>query len=112
MKIIMKAVVVSLLILSSFYANAEITIKQYKKFQNEDAIKFYVKGLGVAYSWANVEMDANGKKPLYCQPPKLALGMDNYLRLLDDAIVEYSPKDDDVIEYLLLMQLKKVFPCK
>jgi hypothetical protein len=68
-------------------------------------------GIGRGLFWANAEADDSFKKKLYCAPQKLALGLDNYLRIVDDEIdrVVYTP--DMPVELVLLKGLQRVFPC-
>ena len=102
------SIIISLLgLLQALTANAEVTTAIYKK--NPDAYKIYIAGVGTGYSWANTQLDVEKRKMLYCQPPKLALDGENYVRILNDGI---NTADTGLIELTLINQLIRTFPCK
>jgi hypothetical protein len=93
---------------------SEITVKQFRETKDETNFKIYINGVGRGFLWANVFLDRAGKPLLYCQPPKLALGSDNYIQLLTNYIDDnkHEVKDDAVVEALLLLALQEAFPCR
>ena len=117
MKKIAQAVFVSLFIsLFSITAFAEFLVKDYKQLKENDAMKIYVEGLGQGFSWANVVMKKETNKSLFCQPGKLALGRDNFIRILNDEIKRqeidrFDKTQEAPIEMILLLGLKNTFPC-
>jgi hypothetical protein len=100
---------------------AEITVKVYHermRSSNESEVagmKIYVKGLGEGLGWANTEL--GDKNLLYCPPPKLGLGTENFLDMIDkkieslSSIVPSAKLDEMWIGLLLVKALKETFPC-
>ena len=92
-----------------------ITIDEYNKRKTEKEIssydQVYVTGIGIGFFWANVELGTNKKPLLYCQPPELKLGMQNYLEILDDEAKKAPHTGESEIGLTLLMGLQRVFPC-
>lgn len=100
-----------LLFITPIIAHA-LNVETYKKYSHLELGKIYVSGLGGGFEWANAALESNNQKPLFCVPNKLALTQDNYLNILEDAIKETKNSNDMLIEPMLLIQLKKTFPCK
>jgi len=106
-----------LLIVSRSAANAEMTVSEYRQRITStdatlvDVTKVYIKGLGEGIGWGNAE------KEFYCQPAKLALGMENFLDIIDRQIKELSTSvsaaklDEMWIGLLLSQGLQRTFPC-
>ncbi len=79
-------------------------------------LKMYVMGLGDGMLFLNTQAKAN-KAPLYCQPPKLALALENYLDIINQQLsglpeVEQSRLDVIPLGAVLLRGLQVTFPCK
>jgi hypothetical protein len=111
-----------LLFMTQTSAVADMTVKQYRAANASTSprdvkeVQIYVFGLGVGLSWGNSDATLKGR-PLYCQPGKLALGVADYLQLLDDRITSLSkfvPSEklgEFDIGLLLLEALQETFPC-
>jgi hypothetical protein len=101
---------------------ANTTVKQYRNELVSSNIstvhfaKIYIYGLGEGFLFANFEAKEKNT-PLFCQPAKLSLTMDNYVEMLDQKIAELSKRiseaqlDDLTIAPLLLLALEETFPC-
>jgi hypothetical protein len=80
-------------------------------------MQIYVEGLGKGFFYANVVMEYETKRRLFCEPDKLVLEKDNFIRILDDKIerkkaaVGFQEAQEILIEILLLSGLKNTFPC-
>ena len=78
----------------------------------------YITGIGTGLVVANVQMWIETEKRLFCQPGKLGLEKDNFIRILDDEIkkleqtVGFETAQDIFAESVLLGGLKTTFPCK
>ena len=109
-----KMLLAALIATTTSFCFAEMSIKDFKKYKNEDSHSFYVLGVGMGYSMANIQMIANGQKPMYCVPKKLVLNQDNYMALVNEGINEklLEKTKSDSVELLLLLKLQKQFPCK
>lgn len=105
-------------ILTTFaYGNAwAVTAQQYVDFKNEDGMNYYINGLGEGMGWANIALVNRGEAPLYCQPGKLAITMDNYIMILDNFIEDAKKKNkyraEDPVGMYMLIGLQRTFPCK
>jgi len=93
---------------------SKFIVRNYNIVKNSESFKFYITGVGVGLMWANTGLENIGRPPLYCQPGKLALNVDNILQILDDYIDRKKDqlKPDLPVEMLLLYALKETFPCK
>jgi hypothetical protein len=101
--------------------SAEMTVKEYREYMGKpgvqrESMKVYVLGIGEGIAWAK-SGQRDSATPLYCAPPKLALGMDNYVDILNRQIEEYSKREpasaleSEFIGLLLLNGLRATFPC-
>lgn len=94
------------------FASASVPISKFQDFKNDKSFKLYITGVGKGTSWANAELDQQGRRLLYCQPKKLALNGSNYIQLIDNFLdhhknlPSYTP-----IEMVLLLALENAFPC-
>lgn len=115
----LKATCVGLLMLcGAFQAHAALSAANYKamKASHPAQAQMYVRGVGEGISWTNTLSIQEGNKPLYCPPPQMALGLDNYLYILDRAIEQIEAgRQQSVptrsIEAMLLFGLIETFPC-
>jgi hypothetical protein len=103
-------------ILLSPSAEAEITVGAYRALKAKggddwSAAKTYVNGFGVGYAFANVQLSMRHANRLYCPPNNLAFEADNYLALIDEALIRYKPTDSIYIEAILTSALTRLFPC-
>jgi hypothetical protein len=110
-----------LLSVSVVQLKANTTVKQYKADLASGSTaasftKVYVYGLGEGFLFANIKATEK-KTPLYCQPDKLALSMENYVDIVDRQIKERSNRmtqaqlDEIPIAVLLFEGLQETFPC-
>lgn len=117
---LVKFAVIGLIIFGSFLVslgNADVNLKTYESLKDTQEFKMYISAVGEGFSWANTELTGNGRSPLYCQPPKLGLTFENYLRILKDYIEKNKELvkrlgDNFPVEVLLLRGLQETFPCK
>ena len=116
------AAALALLMLSTLL-RAELTVEAYKKnIGSKDPTQValtrtYVLGLGEGIRTANVAVGINAPR-LFCPPEKLALGQENFLDILDQAIVDLSAHMNKAdlasrdISVVLLRGMADTFPCK
>jgi hypothetical protein len=97
--------------------NATVNVRQYKLDMAADNgfTKSYVYGVGEGLLMANIEASKKGSA-LFCQPPKLALTIENYADIIDRVIRELSNApaseiDPIPIPIILLRGLRETFPC-
>jgi len=103
-------------------ANAEITVKEYRtamssgKESQVQLTRLYVAGVGEGILVAN-SMAERINTPLFCQPEKLALAIDNFISIIDRIIKDVTPKappaelDDTPIPIMLMLGMQETFPC-
>jgi hypothetical protein len=107
---------VLLLIFLSPIALAQMELKDYnEQLKINPVFRSYINGVGRGIAWANVVVKNQKNAPLFCGgPPKLALGPENYISILDAAIKARTNdvKPDAPIELLLLRGLQESFPCE
>ncbi len=97
-------------------ASGGLKVKDFDQYKDQEMFKSYISDIGIGYFYANVELVMRKQKLLYCQPEKLVVTEDNYLRILEDTIKEIRRKgqnlEDSPIELILLLGLQKTFPCQ
>jgi hypothetical protein len=114
-----RLVISMMLVLSALTVKGELTVKQYKeRMASSEALNVgaYIMGLGEGIGWANAA--AGSKAPLYCQPPKLGIGAETFLNIIDRKIEALSKTmtaeqlDKTFIGLLLMKGLRETFPCE
>jgi len=102
-------------------AIAQLTVKEYQARMSPDDLnrvtmtKWYVKGLAEGMTWANINLTLRNSPPLFCLPDKLALGVDNFLDIIDRRVKQLKESgkktDDTEVGIILLGGLEDTFPC-
>lgn len=97
--------------------SAGITVKMYQESKSagpdiKRVTVAYISGVGGAYSWANSELEHEGKQPMYCPPRTLALHSDLLVELVDKEIANFPYRPDFTVEMAVLFALKRKFPCR
>jgi hypothetical protein len=111
------------LFLGTVGVRAELTVKQYKiqMSSTEDTVpmamaKMYVLGSGEGIRVTNVLLQVKGKR-LFCAPKNLALGVENFVDILNRSITGAAMRtpqaelDETDISVLLLRGVLETFPC-
>jgi hypothetical protein len=125
MKKLLVIVVLGLLFSGNSYAGIDVgTYLKARENKNEKANQFIddnIMGIGTGIFWSNVSIKsglgkANGEKPMFCSPPKMALTKDNYINFLDSEIkfqkelgVDNEKTD---IGMMIIFHMRRIFPCK
>jgi hypothetical protein len=96
-------------------ASAEMTAAQYKKWahsDNDSTYSAYITGTINALGWANGDLLAKKRAPLFCPPQNLAIGNQNVYPLLDEFFTNHPGISDDLpIGLVILRALQGAFPC-
>src|ERR1700722_13967828 len=104
-------------------ANANITVKEYRKFRdNRDnpayaqtwtQIERYLLGSGSAFQNVAVWMIGQKKSPFYCTPPTLNMNVGNLETIIDARLERMTDPKDDELEFaqVLMYGLMEIFPC-
>ena len=83
--------------------------------QNEHN-RTYLRGVWDALQLANVSLEQNHQRPLFCQPPKLEIPLDQVINILKRYIGDdHRPSTEAIknltVDFVLLDALQDVFPC-
>jgi hypothetical protein len=83
--------------------------------QNEHN-RTYLQGVWGGLQLANVSLEENHQTPLFCQPPKLEIPLDQVISILkryigNDHSMSAEAISDLPVEFVLLDALQDVFPC-
>ena len=115
-------IVVLGLLLSTKTIFADITVDKYLLAMGSDNKKLHeiieknLMGINSGLMYANTELRFEKRKQVYCQPEKLAFNSQNLVRFVNDEIKFMKDKganlDKVPIGMILVMHLKRVFPCK
>jgi hypothetical protein len=106
----------------------ELTVKDYQEWKqaaesgalrqvDKREFDLHLGGLGEGIEWANAWLANLGRPQLYCQPPNLALNVDNYIKLIDVQIGKAAARltqerlEKLYVGVLLLDGLAETFPC-
>jgi hypothetical protein len=109
------AVVLAAGVVTARPASAEMPgnemIALFRKGDQREAVEFYLRGLFAGYSWANTVLWSEGKTPLFCEPEKIVLTVDQELDILARHI-EHVPANGKVpVGLAMLHALRDAFPC-
>ena len=121
MKKLLGIVVLGLLLSGNANAGG-ITVKVYLDAMSRNnkelttMIERNLMGINSGLMYANTELRFEKRKQVYCQPEKLAFNSQNLVRFVNDEIKFLKDKganlDKVPIGMILVMHLKRVFPCK
>ena len=83
--------------------------------QNEHN-RTYLRGVWDGFQSANVSLEENHQRPLFCQPPKLEIPLDQVIDILkryigDDHRLSTEAIRGFPVDGVLLTALQDVFPC-
>lgn len=92
-------------------AEAFVTHKGMQANMTKQQQLIYMGGVGSGFYWSNAVLQSQGQPPLYCQPSKLALTLDNYMHIFEDELKRNAHQEDEPAEYILFLGLKNTFPC-
>ena len=99
-------------------ARADVPIPLYMDVRHDsDAVSAfgdYIAGIGKGMLVYNVIAETEGRQPLFCPPPKLALNKENYRSILDgfiDKHAQIQKAAGATIEIAMLYALVDAFPC-
>jgi hypothetical protein len=108
--------VLSLSLALSAPVRAEVSVSKYREVKNDASIEIYVSALEHAYGWSNAFLVMEGRSPIFCAPEKMRFTHQDLLFVIDRETEALKKKGKDVedspIGMLLLLGLKKDFPCK
>jgi len=108
---------ISLLLLAPLSVSAtDVRSYEATKSAGSKFAEIYLTGAGQGLSLANVVLVQRGDRPLYCQPPKLALHGSNYTDIFEAQLkklrVGGTFNEETPMEAVLLLALQETFPCK
>ncbi|MGV2293022.1 hypothetical protein AAHK20_30235 [Trinickia sp. YCB016] len=96
-------------------AHAEMTAAQYKQWahvDNNSVYAAYITGTINAFGWANGDLIAKKRPPLYCQPKETIISNQNVYPLLDQFFQNHPDLPDTFpIGLAILRSLQSAFPC-
>ncbi len=119
--------IVIIFLMWSNIALAELKVNTYLKARegkNKEVNEFIdnnILGIGTGIFWLNASIEskfgkANNEKSAYCAPKKLAITKENYINFLDAEIKERKEMGtltgEEPIAMLIVMHLRKIFPCE
>lgn len=92
--------------------SASFPFKDYAKLKTAPWFTRYIGGVGTGFEVANATLTNEGRPPLYCQPPRLALDEHNYTDILDRQVNSGAQYKDGIpVETILLQGLRETFTC-
>jgi hypothetical protein len=95
-----------------------VTVKEMLANPQDEHNRTYLRGVWEAFSLANVRLEENHRKPLFCPPPKLEIPLDQVVNILKQHMGEddHTPSRNALVgfpvEDLLLDALQDVFPTR
>lgn len=100
-------------------AQAEFSISGYnllKNMKGNERFRDYLDGSVNGLTWANASLQHKNLPPLYCQPPKLTMNVDNMIQLLDGYLERNKELvgrlTDPALGLIMVIALQEAFPCK
>lgn len=95
--------------------SADVPLKGYVKLRNHPIVKKYFVGVVRGVFWANTVLMADGKKPLFCIPDKVALDEGLIYSIIDHEVRSHNddPRYSDMpVELIAVRAFIARFPCK
>ena len=112
----------AVLVLSATHAEAEVTVKEYKKIKaaggdDWNALIVYIVGVELGISWSNAYLDLNHKSQMFCLPESLHTNAQFDIKILEAELQRHKhdsrfSEDTDKIEPALLYGFIHTYPCK
>jgi hypothetical protein len=93
---------------------ASILFKTYKSpidKADKAALKVYLDGVKEGIVMLNVTLQAEGRQPLFCQPQKLALTVEQAEEIMMHKAKKMTDPDGVPISIILIHGLQDTFPC-
>ena len=99
------------------YLNA----RENKNKEVNEFIDNNILGIGTGIFWLNASINSefgkvNNEKPAYCPPRKLVITKENYINFLDAEIKDQKEMGiltgEEPIAMMIVMHLRKIFPCE
>ncbi len=110
----MKYLITAILFVMSMGAGA-MSIKEYNDARNDERswarVKVYLDGVGEGVSFASAALVYQRKEPLYCQPDKIVLAPEDYIKYIDTFIDNNPISPELTIESILVRSLISAYPC-
>jgi hypothetical protein len=93
--------------------NLKFALDNYEKSEANDkrVIESLLVATYVGMFWSTMQLQSEGKTPLFCQPSKVALTTEQILDMLRREVKETPPLADMPYGLAMLKTLEKVFPC-
>jgi len=89
--------------------SADQAIAEYKK--GNEGIKIFIKGILDGIEWANADISNGGGKKLYCQPPTIALTLEQDFDIMKRFIESHLDMGEYPVGMIVEISLKDTFPC-
>lgn len=109
-------IILLIAILSASWPTQALTVGDYKDGlkRKSEYVDIYILGVGQGTFWANAVNQNKNSPPLYCQPGKLTLNLENYKKAIEDELDKYPEvyKDNIPVEIVLIKGLERTFPCE
>jgi hypothetical protein len=101
-------------ILLSGRADGWMSVQKYRELTATGRldVQFYLMGVANGFAWMNAELHTKKKPQVFCAPDDLAMGVEDYVQLLDQELTRHSWSAETSIEPLLLRGLQRRFPCR
>jgi len=91
-----------------------LTVRHYEYLKAQEArdLTISVHAMREAFMVANATLEAERRKPLYCQPKEMNLTLQSTLEILDEQMKITARSLDTPISIVLLDGLKRTLPCR
>jgi len=114
---ILMCIVIGCALLSSS-ADASMSLVDYTAARKEGGqrwitTRMYLFGVADGFSWANVVLNQDHRKRLYCPPGDLEINVDNVIDIVDRMIEKYPKRVAGAdVDMLVAFGLQETFPCQ
>jgi len=107
-------------VLSLFVNRADaMNISDYESLKEDDrdVLEIYIRGVGAGVLWTQAVSEEFHNVKIYCPPAGLKLNPQNHINIIDNMLESRKPAagpfdPDTPVEMLLVLGLKKTFPCE
>ena len=114
-KIILLLLLIPNLVMGQSKIGYDMSLISYINHKNDERVLKQIDTIGSTIGWANSFLEANGRKPIYCDPSNIALNGYNYVNFLEEFLAKRPEFVSDASKLTLIMAvifaLEDKFPC-
>ena len=114
-KLLLFLLLIPNLVMGQSKIGQDMSLISFINHKNDERVLTQIDTIGSTIGWANSFLEANGKKPIYCNPPNIAFNGYNYVNFLEEFLAKRPEFVSNASKITLIMAvifaLEDKFPC-